>query len=934
MASNNNLENTCFSFELTNKNVKKFRANYEYIGISTKENTIEIYSINSLNKLYSHVFLNIIDFQFHPKYNNVFAVTLAEKSVVLCHINIIKKIIEQKVKYIGSSCDILDQTIFSPYKDGNYLASLYHSSIRIWDMNRHYCIYIININDLNRLYKSKWSQSGTYLIYPKNQTRIEIFSLKSKSIEYYLDSDVINSDDDDDDYIHDFYIVEKPNEILILIIKDQYILAVSPSRLNNYNNKNQIKLKIQCLSIISVKSKYDYNNSFLYLFHKRCIFLYDLNQGKCIFKYKLKTCEEFFILNGDNNTNLISKLIIRIKENKFLIISIISKENIKFNYQEMKESPENFWKNSIKKISNDYEFLSFKNNIEEDDEINPKKYISIDDINQVLENSIKNETLDQKKEIVKRNIEEINKNEDKNISYLDYIKNLIKDNTNTELLINYLKYLKNEEKVLNQIYKDNFENFNDEISQYEVCFTQSELQKELNYDKKKSELEKFKDLLIEISKLELDKKNIDKLDKFIELKKEELDKFRFNQPISFENEELYFCRNRMVILYSLQRIIEEKKYLTLKNMKYCIEKIFERKFLKNKKIIGDFIKLNIIILSIAVPQRESITDYNLNLIDNDGIDTTEEELIDLKFKFDKFNNSYQYEDLLAIEKDKINLYNLKNIKTYIKDSSICSNNYELYKYDYLNDYYKTKYDEENIRKFLKKILLSNVFKEAFSFFYGGEVKYPFSNEKDSKIYLDKYLKFIPFKSETTHAITEKFSMETYIFLNDNLIQLNLLGKNNKINAGQKLAIKALINGAIVEIFYHELNHNFHNYYFCLKNGYESLKTPRKNETAEREGGENMERILFDKIVHELTLGQAFFILNEKNYEKSLNQFRNEFIMLKKEEFEDDSIFKEYKDFKMEMEQNLDYMVIRFKNNKFNNIYNIKYISIKLKDDAI
>ena len=592
-----------------------------------------------------------------------------------------------------------------------------------------------------------------------------------------------------------------------------------------------------------------------------------------------------------------------------------------------------FWVDSIEVITNSYDFLSFENTAKEDDEIKPKKYLSLKEINDELEESISKEILDEKKKIVMENIEKFTKNEFKNISYLEYIKNIIRDNTHTILLINYLKFLKDNDAKLREAYGQNFENFNDEIAQYEACFTQSYLNEKLNYNKTKSEKEKFIDLLSDISKLEAEEKNQNKLDQFIKEKKKEFTKFRFNQPISSENKELYFCKSRMIIIYSLKSIIEEKKYEKLNNMKYCIKEINKRNYLNNEKIANNLLKLNIIIISIACPQRKSVTDYNLNLIDEDNIDVTEEELLKLNFSFNEFNNSYQYEEL-TIEKDKINKYNLKNIKTYINDSSINLSNYELYKYEDLNDYYKTKYDEEKIRKFIEKNLTSNLFKEAFSFFYGGDIKYPFLEENKAKTFLKNYLKFIPFKSETTYAITIKFTMETIIFLNDYSIQPIFNEKNSKITKEQQLAQKALINGSIVIIYYHELNHNFHNYFYFSQNGYESLKTPRKKEEMQREGGYNMERILFGKIVNELTLGQAFYVLNEKNYSKLVNEFRNEFIMLKIEDFQKNAIFEEYKKLKIEMKESLDYTIIRFKNNKNNNSYNIKSIIIKLKNDAI
>ena len=79
-------------------------------------------------------------------------------------------------------------------------------------------------------------------------------------------------------------------------------------------------------------------------------------------------------------------------------------------------------------------------------------------------------------------------------------------------------------------------------------------------------------------------------------------------------------------------------------------------------------------------------------------------------------------------------------------------------------------------------------------------------------YLNNYVHFIPFKNECTNAVTEKFSMETYIFLNQELISSIRDNNKKKISFDKNTINKALVNGAIVAIHSHELNHNFHNYY--------------------------------------------------------------------------------------------------------------------------
>lgn len=217
---------------------------------------------------------------------------------------------------------------------------------------------------------------------------------------------------------------------------------------------------------------------------------------------------------------------------------------------------------------------------------------------------------------------------------------------------------------------------------------------------------------------------------------------------------------------------------------------------------------------------------------------------------------------------------MKNLQLLIKEGEDFEN-YELYKYDALMEFYKKQFDEDKVRAFISKILSSNVFKEAFSFFYGDDIKYPFLDKENNKgkdktlKYLNKYLKFIPFKNNDTNEVTDKFSMETYIFLNSDIISQKIK-KRKKNSKDNTIICKALINWSIVAINVHELNHIFHNYYYLSKNGKESLKTPRKKDIMEREGGYNMEKLLFGRVLIELTLRQVLYILNEENYKKSLS----------------------------------------------------------------
>ena len=66
-------------------------------------------------------------------------------------------------------------------------------------------------------------------------------------------------------------------------------------------------------------------------------------------------------------------------------------------------------------------------------------------------------------------------------------------------------------------------------------------------------------------------------------------------------------------------------------------------------------------------------------------------------------------------------------------------------------------------------------------------------------------------------------------------------------------------------------------------------------------------------------------MNEKNYDKPLNQFREDFIKLKDNYCECKGVFEEYSNIKREMTELADYMVIKFKPC-------CNYIKFKKKDD--
>ena len=794
----------------SNQNIVISEVNSKFIFLSNKLVNIEIYSIDSFKKLFTYTFNSVINsIQTHPLYYDIFVVTLSNFTAHVCYINMQKNLIEEKSEYKCSD-NYLTKTIFSPYKNGTYLATISLSDIKIWNINSYYLSYVILIE--NKLSDEsisliKFSESGKYLIYPKETNKIEIFFLEKKEIIYALKKNV-----------EDAFFLERTKE-MILINTDE-----SLSVLDIEKNIEKLKANIEINSF--KQSLYDYDNSIIYILENKALVIYDLKDETKMFEEKLKECGRISLLSvNNNNAKLFSKLILYCyKSYKIEILSIYSKNEIQQKTYYIKEAPKDFWNNSIDKIIINFNELGFSFNQKHLDEIHPKNYLSIQEIYSESEYLLKNCTLEERRKTVDENMKNFEENSDIEIAYINFLKNLIRDNTNKELLKRYLPFLQKNQDNLKLIYGDeNFENYENEIRQFQACFNQITLSGEKIFKKNKKEIEKLVGLLNDI--LSLDENNSVKLEDFMKSKKNELESFRFNQPISLEqNEELYICRNRIIILYNLKKIITSNKIKKITNMKYCIREVLKRNFINNDKIMKDNVLMTLIIILIAVPQRDIITKYNLNLLDDKDIDVSEDELKNLNFQYNQNLKAYENKDFnISIEKDEIELYNLKNLILYINSNERkIFSIYELYKYNALKEYYNNIFDEEKIREFLIKFLTSNVIKEAFSFFYGEDIKYPFlddvcnSGENKAKNYLNKYLKFVPLKMETTNAVTEKFSMETYIFFNLLKVYSNLNYTQNNISKDEQIIMKTLINGSIVAIHAHELNQNFYNYFFFVE----------------------------------------------------------------------------------------------------------------------
>ena len=457
---------------------------------------------------------------------------------------------------------------------------------------------------------------------------------------------------------------------------------------------------------------------------------------------------------------------------------------------------------------------------------------------------------------------------------------LIKDNTNKNLVAKYLNYL-NDNKDQKEIKEEvNFEN---EYENYKIMFNKEELESYKLKNKLYSQKEEFINTLKDIMELESKDYNT-----FEEKAKKKLERLQlFNQPIDFTNKELYWYRNNFVLYHSLKGIFESKDPTNNINlMKENITNMNERGIFNKNYIMDNFELLTSVIYLVSFPQGNDIIQFNLNLIQTLDPENNNNKSQEIKLNKNKKPNSNDNTSSLDDEHNKCMANIILN-----KDYKMDLQSIELKNYINMQAEFNDIIEFDKMKNFLSKMICSKVFREAFKILYPNEFQFPFEDEKDAFTFLEKYFHFIPLKSSRSCAITEKFSLEIYYFLKAKTINIaTSLNNQNKI-----LAKKILYRGSVVVNCSHEINHEFYNIFLMHSNGKIPINTPRKKFIDESEGGNNMEKLLFNQKIYRMSIKQCMYILNEKNYEKSLTEFKKGFNELKKEDLkidENDGIFKE------------------------------------------
>ena len=920
--------------------------NQEYI-IRFEIDNIQIYENKNLNsKLVLDLSFDeyINDIQFNPILNNVVLVSFCKGYCKIYKIEE-KKLLE-KITFEGINNKIIGKSKFN-YLNTNIIASLSnHKTIIIWDIRDIKYVNVININEkekekevmekngkIEEMLETKiininWNKIIKDSLEIKTNNQIKLINIRSgKEIRSLKNENEIEN----------VYFLENHN----IIVKENIIKKV-----NIENNSLQY---LECKDILESNDNFIKDN-ILIIIRSNDIIIINLTKMEIIKSVNLGFAIKqysFYFSNKDKDILLYYFKRTNLNMESIELNCKISKIS---DYSDLSNIKNDFYDKYQKKICKYICLLHFKENIIE--EINGKKYMDIEEINEFF-NKIKIIDIFSRKDFVnyifgdktvsinkfnniikvsnfkeiieysklfemkiteQRKSNMINKikvnfcNDNKKINnfYIQIIKLLILDNTNEKLAEIYLIFLSLYINILkNNFTEQKIEEYDSEVKNFYPCFSKADYKTLFDLDKE-SEKDIVFNFLEEASKIKT--YNIDnniELNNLVAKAKSLLVNIPdFNQPIELDNqnEELKWHKIKVNILtaFSGFKLISDEQD-ALGRLKTGIKTIMDNKLLKNDNILNDKDKLECALILIINPCDASSKDFQFcsNLLLSENLS---------KEKSSQLEKDYKDAEYICLNNlsSKFDMYDKE----------------EKYNFKYLIDNYVSNQNE--IKSFLKNILIKNVFKEAYKILFGNE-EYKLLNDRYLEEFIDKRLKFAPIRPYGSAALSDKMSLNTYIVAKKRIIQ-NIKSEE----------IELILNtGCYVLIEEHEIFHILDCLPYYENNCSKPIKTPgKKNYNGEAEGGIYLEYLLFNKILNKLNLKEILYLLNEKNYDKSLIDFREGFEKLDKEDLKIVGIFSKYNEFKdlEEIEPSkLTKPLINIKSSMTDISYSIE---IELKNDVI
>ena len=541
----------------------------------------------------------------------------------------------------------------------------------------------------------------------------------------------------------------------------------------------------------------------------------------------------------------------------------------------------------------------------------------IQNINQRGLNDTKNFSVGKMKNKAISLFEEAKELTEDNDKYLKLKEAISYDNTNTEIMENYLKLA---QKCNNTDFKLYIKLYSHHISP-EIYKTIAQ------HEKEKSSLELFNELFAIIKNYDIINKDIDEEFKEKEKILDYFYKIKGKEPIALNSNSTYSAKTNLElalyeVYYSLFQEFNKKicnlwKIITNANLTEAqiIKKIVMKRSHQNVIQLLNENKINKSILllfkstffDIVLPD---VRNYVLAL--DDTIKTCLELkdkqndfymllFISLEIKYMVFHNKnanftdrikeYKNNNIIDVndeikEKIKTNeiLSKIKNLNEYnvnrmIKeiDKENHINEYILYKYIKLEYYNSNNIIQKMmgfVQKFNKSISNSKTIKDVLNGLYPQLKAYKIFNDDFCNNLFDNAIKncyFFPFIGKKS-AMTLKDSGTICFFIHNktDIKEEDLFTKNN---------IKLYLIGNLGVFIYIEL-HEILGYHLrkILSNitNYEFI-SPSGPESDNNKSGECIEYLLFGNRISSFTIYQLLYILDVKNYDKNIENFRNDFI---------------------------------------------------------
>ena len=577
-----------------------------------------------------------------------------------------------------------------------------------------------------------------------------------------------------------------------------------------------------------------------------------------------------------------------------------------------KMSDEKADKNSSNKTSfAKNEFQEIKNYRKEVSKMNifKRKKIAIDKYNNFVDNNIKKED-----------------NENIKDKYIKIMSLLLIDNTNKDIVKLYLNFIKSNSNFTKE---NKLLPYEIEINNYKIIFTIDEM-KQIEKDiKKKSQKDIFLDYILSLSKKVEGKINFEIGKSIKDSATKELNNlFLFNTPIEFDNEELIYYKNYYNIIYETSKQKDEEIEDYLENKNNVIKYILKKDLYNNKDIIYNKDKMNLLNIYLLKEKisndskEEGTVNFN-RLIQKLPVTIKDfQELakktknkknilhkqyqkyfIEHKYKYAK-NDNNSFENKMKKNNPKRKKYLWKesisseyslNVNLVISLENACIQNlfdsrlekiidvkmfYNLNKL--MNDNDLTPYVCD-IKKFLKTIVDKKVYQQAIKKLFPNDYNSLISNNNEEiKQYIDERIKFYPFQNLDLSGITDKLSC--YSFIPSINFRLTESEKEEELDDYFKINEKKenkeiYIVGLTIVNSIHEVNHANQAIIFFKGNDKTLIDSPEriiKDNIPLSEGGISLEFLLFGDVLERPNLFECLYILNEKNYDQELDEFRENF----------------------------------------------------------